>query len=44
VHLLVVAKLGMGPAGEDATLILTLEVLPRVHLHVLLQCVPVEQK
>jgi hypothetical protein len=35
-HLLVIAQFGLGPAGEDATLMLTLEVLPCVHLHVLL--------
>jgi hypothetical protein len=36
VNLLVVAKFGLRPAGEDAAFMVTLEVLPRVHFHVLL--------
>lgn len=36
VHALVVAKFGLRPAGEDAAFMVTLEVLPRVHFHVLL--------
>jgi hypothetical protein len=44
VHLLVVAKFGLGPAGEDTADMLTLEVLPCVHFHVLLECVSVEEE
>jgi hypothetical protein len=36
VHLLVVPKFGLGPAGENAAFMVTLEVLSRVHFHVLL--------